>query len=139
MSCTNTQYSDVNDSNWPIVRVTLTASPLSNEDLDILFQKMDNLYYREEIFVVIVDLLHANYLIHPSYIYKMVQHMKKMTLYTQTYIACLCLVLDSSAMAQTIDFVKSLREPTIPWHIFCTTTEAENYIVDMLELSVKSL
>ena len=132
-SSTISEYGDVDDSKWPIVRVTLIGSPASHRDLQNLFQKMDALYSREEIFVVIIDLLQTNYLIHPSYIYEMVQHMKKMTIYTKTYVPCLCLVLTSHTMAQTIECVKKLREPAIPWHIFPTTTKAEEYVVEMFQ------
>lgn len=124
-------YGIVDDSNWPVVRVTLTGSPTSHEDLQVLFQNMDALYDQKELFVVIVDLLQCNCLIHPSYVYEMVKHMKKMSLYTKTYIACLCLITDSYAMTQTIGWIQTLREPTIPWHVFLTVEEAQKHIAEM--------
>ena len=124
-------YGIVDDSDWPVVRVTLAGSPTSHADLQVLFQRMDALYDRKELFVVIVDLLQCDYLIHPSYVYEMVKHMKKMNLYTKTYIVCLCLITDSYAMAQTIGWIQTIREPTIPWHIFSTVTEAKNHITEM--------
>ena len=124
-------YGVVDDSNWPIVQVKLIGSPASQEELNMLFQNMDALYAREEMFVVIVDLLECNYLIHPSYVYEMIRHMKKMTLYTKMYIACLCLITTSYSMTQTIQWIRTLREPSIPWHVFSTVAAAENHISEM--------
>lgn len=138
MSSNNNQYGIVDDSQWPIVHVKLIGSPANYVDLQQLFQNIDSLYERDQIFVVIIDLLQTDCMIYPSYIYELVKHMKKMTFYTTKYIACLCLVVDSYPMSQTIEWVKSLRKPTIPWHLFPTMTDANKYIADMQIKAIKT-
>src|SRR5689334_6009683 len=111
-------YGIIDVSKWPTVIIKLIGGPKSDQDLQKLFDDIDSLYARQEIFVVIFDLHQADYLIDPRYIYSMVKQMQKMHIYTQMYIACLCLVVSSPMMAQTIEWVKRLRAPSIPWHTF---------------------
>ena len=131
-------YGIIDTSKWPTVVGRLVGSPKSDQDLQLLFDNIDSLYSKQEIFVVIFDLQQADYFINPMYIYAMVKHMQKMHIFTQMYIACLCLVVSSNAMVNTIEWVKTLRSPSIPWYTFQSLQDAFNHINQMRQRALET-
>ncbi len=125
-------YGRVDTSKWPTVIIKLIGSPGSDQDLNDLFAAIDALYDNDKVFVMIIDLLDADYIVNPRYIYAMIQHMRKMTVYTKKYVPCLCLIVESSMMIRTIDYIKTIRSPEVPWYTFQTVNSAVEYIDHML-------
>jgi hypothetical protein len=127
----DTFYS-MNDGAWPFVHILITRNPA---DIDEIHEFLDacrtNLYKNERgAFVLYVEPRGLSTL-NLSYLYRLVHFMKEIEPLTKQNMIELGLHIRSSIARRIIDCIKALKTPVVPWRIFSTQTEVDEWILEL--------
>ena len=127
-------FADIDETNFPIIKVTLSGSCKTEKDIDKLLDKWEELYNKKQYFIFIFDTRNLG-IINPKYCLKMTLFIKNIKKRSVQYLKHSIIIVSNKKTRSLLWLIFTMQKPVSPVYI---TDIPQDIFIKLINNNIKN-